>query len=325
MITVNSPIRNKLANSYDHDSKWVKRDSVLGPDATVDDLRAERQNTHIGAVMDSGGTVSGPTEASLKTLFARSGNICAYPGCSLPIVEASGIITGEVCHIRARSPGGARFDPNLSPSARHRHENLILMCRRHHTIIDADPTTWTVEVLQGLKVTHEHAAGRQEIESDLLAAKLMMQDYRKIDANHNSGNIAIDSPGAVQANTIHLNAGKAKVTYSLPPGTIGSDQHLVRYIQHLIKRYNEFASADPSRGSRFHHGVISTNIRSKFGADWRLLPTERAVEVFEYLQGRIGKTRQARINRGKGFRAFSTFDEFNAKLAAGPRSGKITS
>jgi hypothetical protein len=40
-----------------------------------------------------------------------------------------------------------------------------------------------------------------------------------------------------------------------------------------------------------------------------LLPLENANAVFEYLQGRIAKTRQAKINKGKGYRAFSTYEE----------------
>ncbi len=38
-----------------------------------------------------------PTEKTIKRLFALSGNICAYPGCSLAIVESVGTVTGEIC------------------------------------------------------------------------------------------------------------------------------------------------------------------------------------------------------------------------------------
>lgn len=41
-----------------------------------------------------------PTTKTIKCLFAASGNRCAFPGCDRPLV------TGEICHIRARSPGG---------------------------------------------------------------------------------------------------------------------------------------------------------------------------------------------------------------------------
>ena len=42
-----------------------------------------------------------PSLQTLKRLFAMSGNRCAFPECTLPIVEGSGIVTGIVCHIRS--------------------------------------------------------------------------------------------------------------------------------------------------------------------------------------------------------------------------------
>jgi hypothetical protein len=57
----------------------------------------------------------------------------------LPIVEAVGTITGEICHIRARNEGGPRFDVTQSEGERHGFENLVLLCRRHHKMVDANP------------------------------------------------------------------------------------------------------------------------------------------------------------------------------------------
>jgi hypothetical protein len=52
------------------------------------------------------------TEVTLKKLFALSGNVCAFPGCTAPIVDTEhGIVTGEICHIKARSPEGPRYAP----------------------------------------------------------------------------------------------------------------------------------------------------------------------------------------------------------------------
>ncbi|MGH7794506.1 MAG: hypothetical protein ACREQ2_06375 [Candidatus Binatia bacterium] len=43
-----------------------------------------------------------PTEKTIKQLFALSGNVCAFPDCKVPIIEPTGTITGEICHIKAR-------------------------------------------------------------------------------------------------------------------------------------------------------------------------------------------------------------------------------
>ncbi|WP_128918629.1 hypothetical protein [Bradyrhizobium nanningense] len=97
---------------------------------------------------------SGPTQAVIKRLFARSGNCCAFPRCKMPIVHEATIV-GEICHIKAARPGGARFDPNQSAQDRHGFDNLILLCANHHTIVDDDPEAYTVARLVKMKAEHE--------------------------------------------------------------------------------------------------------------------------------------------------------------------------
>ena len=82
---------------------------------------------------------------TVKILFALSNNICAFPGCNSPISENSEIITGDICHIKAKSPGGPRFDSEQSDNERNSFENLILLCKRHHKIIDSDTVKYSVK------------------------------------------------------------------------------------------------------------------------------------------------------------------------------------
>ena len=91
----------------------------------------------------------------LQLLYAHSGNQCAFPECGSPIFEDNGLLTGECCHIKANSIGGPRYDANQLEEERNGVENLILLCRRHHTIVDRDVDTYTVDVLQQYKKTHE--------------------------------------------------------------------------------------------------------------------------------------------------------------------------
>lgn len=257
--------------------------------------------------------VAEPTEKTIKKLFALSGNICAYPGCQLPIVEHTGTVTGEICHIKARHAGGPRFDPAQSEKDRNAFENLLLLCRHHHKVIDSEPDLYTEAALAEIKSIHENIVGRNENLEDGFFAKILLNDLRRVSVTNNSGNVAINCPGAMQAQTINVKTTKNKISVNAPPGTIGADRNTSRYIQHLIKRYNEFAGSDPTRKTSFSYGAISRNIESNFGNEWRLLPLEKAGAVFTYLQGRIAKTRQAKINKGKGYPSFSNFEEFLRK------------
>jgi len=94
---------------------------------------------------------SGPSTATIKRLFAESGNRCTFPKCTSPIVEGKTVV-GKICHIKAREKGGPRFDANQTSADRHDYYNLILLCGKHHDVIDDDPDAYTVERLHKMKL-----------------------------------------------------------------------------------------------------------------------------------------------------------------------------
>ena len=256
-----------------------------------------------------------PSDKTIKRLFALSGNVCAYPGCTLPIVESAGTITGEICHIKARNAGGPRFDPAQSEDARQAFANLILLCRHHHKVVDSEPDLYSADALLEIKAIHEDVAGRPEQATDAFFAKVLLNDLRRIIVTNNTGNVAINSPGAIQAHTVTVKTSRRSVLVNAPPGTLGADQQLSRYVQYLIKRYNDFAGADKTRTTKFSYGAVSANIQTQFGAPWKLLPIEKFDPVCAYLQQRIAKTILAKLNASKGQRSFSTYAEFLVKQA----------
>lgn len=237
-----------------------------------------------------------------------SGNICAFQGCSSPIFEESATLTGEVCHIRAQSPGGPRFDATQTEEARHAYDNLIMLCRRHHRIVDSEPELYPADALAQIKAIRESQLGRPEREMDAIVAKLLIDTMPRFEITKNTGHVVIDSPGAIVTGIVNFGARAKAPKFQTPPGTIGVDQDATRYVHYLIKRYNEFASKDTSRATKFSHGAISKNIESNFGASWRELSMKNLSEVCEYLQERISKTRVAKSNAAKGHRSFSTFE-----------------
>jgi hypothetical protein len=109
-----------------------------------------------------------PNAAVVKALFALSHNKCAFPGCDQPmaVLSPEPTIVGEICHIRGKRPGAKRYDSQQTDAARHSFENLILLCGTHHTIIDGDEATYSVERLLEMKAERERDPSDQLVLSD---------------------------------------------------------------------------------------------------------------------------------------------------------------
>lgn len=99
--------------------------------------------------------LKGPRIKTIKRLFAYSKNQCAFPTCEALLISEEGTVIGEICHIKAKSEGGLRYDSNQTDEERHSFDNLILLCPSHHTIIDDLLNGYTVEKLCTMKKEHE--------------------------------------------------------------------------------------------------------------------------------------------------------------------------
>lgn len=98
-----------------------------------------------------------PTEKTIKKLFALSGNQCAHPECTNLMIDPSGTVLAEICHIEAAAGKGPRsnHDPQQTDEDRRAFDNLILLCRIHHTLIDDQPKNYPVASLKKWKAEHE--------------------------------------------------------------------------------------------------------------------------------------------------------------------------
>lgn len=253
-----------------------------------------------------------PSLSTIKRLFALSNNRCAFPECSLPIVEDSGTVTGIVCHIAARSKGGPRYNPEKSEEERHAFENLILMCSRHSKVIDSEPKRFTVDLLRDIKNMRERDGSIELSQSEAQKAELLLSDYRSIYISA-GGHVMLNSPGAVQAGRVTIKNQRKTVKILPPEGTIASDALRRNYIKHLIDRYNEFASQQPGR--KFSYATIYTSIQREFGAKWDLIALDRFEELASLLQRRINRTMRGSMNQ---FKNYSTFPEYIRKYGSNP-------
>ena len=77
--------------------------------------------------------------------------MCGFPDCTSELVSDQGVVIGEIAHIEAEKPGGPRYNENQSGEERIEYGNLILFCPTHHTLIDKDSSTYTVQVLKKFK------------------------------------------------------------------------------------------------------------------------------------------------------------------------------
>jgi len=93
----------------------------------------------------------------LKKLWGRSGNVCSYPDCGIELTQErqANRVIGEEAHIKGEKPAAPRYDPTQASEDRESYDNHILLCPTHHTEIDADPITYTVERLGRMKASHE--------------------------------------------------------------------------------------------------------------------------------------------------------------------------
>jgi len=77
------------------------------------------------------------TQRTLKVLFALSGNKCAHPDCTNPVImppteQSNHLVLNQICHIYALNEDGPRGKVGLTEKELNAPENLILFCPTHH-------------------------------------------------------------------------------------------------------------------------------------------------------------------------------------------------
>jgi hypothetical protein len=89
-----------------------------------------------------------------RALLARSGNKCAYTGCSRPIVNTKNIYEAQLCHIESVSHKKQRHNPMLTEEQINDYNNLMFMCLKHHVETN-DEVVYTADILRKMKYDHE--------------------------------------------------------------------------------------------------------------------------------------------------------------------------
>lgn len=93
---------------------------------------------------------------TIRRIKGMAGDVCSMPQCRVitggaKLLRDNTFSIGVAAHICAASPGGPRYDANMSKEQRKSYENGIWLCQTHARIIDADPSRFPVEILASWK------------------------------------------------------------------------------------------------------------------------------------------------------------------------------
>src|SRR6185436_13906485 len=132
------------------------------------------------------------SEQTKRALALRVGYRCSRPECGAltsgpQVDESKALNVGVAAHITAASPGGARFDPQLTSEERISAANGIWLCQNCAKLIDNDVVQFTIELLQRWKIEREAEARRQigravaDQPHRVLVVKLNVGDYVESD------------------------------------------------------------------------------------------------------------------------------------------------
>jgi hypothetical protein len=109
------------------------------------------------------------SDRTRKILWGRSGNLCAICKKEL-VIDATPnddeSVVGDECHIVSAQKNGPRYNENYPQENIDTYQNLLLLCRVHHKMIDDQHETYITELLLKIKENHEKWVTAKLTDSD---------------------------------------------------------------------------------------------------------------------------------------------------------------
>ena len=202
-----------------------------------------------------------------KLLWARSGDECAFPGCTQRLTVAPDgtenvtssrpVVLGEEAHIVGEEDDGPRGDASVPIGERNAYPNLILLCPNHHTLIDKDHGThFSVDQLLKMKSDHEIL-----VESRRVGTSDQQQTFSR-----RRGDLLLEAASACRGRLVArwVAAGVSSATaQSLADDeSVGAPSRLGQPLPEtgLVVLEGEFGSGKSVTGERLHADAVSAAI-----------------------------------------------------------------
>ncbi len=199
-------------------------------------------------------------QETIRALFARSGNHCAFPGCTATLINEKNQFIGQICHIEAAEPGGERYNDQQTDEHRRQYENLILLCYPHH-IETNDVTEYQATRLFQMKAAHESSHGQKifKIDESLLfkIASEMEAYWKSIDEAHRMRHAVADLAIPIDADSSYIQLAEA--SYALLDKLrefremlCQSDEKLVDWVRDFLQKVTSGELTDDEYDRRLH-------------------------------------------------------------------------
>ena len=195
-------------------------------------------------------------QSTLKILFAQSGDQCANPDCTVNLIEpatkySDAAVIGQICHILAISTNGPRGKSGLTEEELNSPDNLILLCRNHHGLVDSQHKTYPAEMLREWKQEHE-AKMKKRLSEDRESVRPDVFDHRRFPKALVDGEIEDNIQNLRKARffqefgkiRLPLELGRRIVKGDLSGGTDEVRCRALAWIARLLSRTDEIATAE---------------------------------------------------------------------------------
>ena len=128
------------------------------------------------------------TDLTIKKLYGKSGNMCAFPSCVQELITPNGTNMSDISHIEGGELGSPRYNSNLSLKELNDYDNLVVFCKNHNKYVDYNESEFPKELLQKIKKNHEEKMRNKNYQIPNHIVQQLIQEF-----DQNQFNVQIGS------------------------------------------------------------------------------------------------------------------------------------